>query len=115
MKKKLLSCLMAGVLAVQGFGGGASAAGTGSIKVDSVSVKAGSQFELPVKIERNLGIAALSLELTYEADKLELLGAKDGKYYIVGTHITTSYFGISFLRTAGAQLLLSKTQSLLVT
>ncbi|MBP0987033.1 MAG: hypothetical protein J6S92_01995, partial [Oscillospiraceae bacterium] len=83
MKKKLLSCLMAGVLAVQGFGGGASAAGTGSIKVDSVSVKAGSQFELPVKIERNPGIAALSLELTYEADKLELLGAKDGK--ILGT------------------------------
>ena len=83
MKKKLLSCLMAGVLAVQGFGGSVSAAGTGSIKVGSATVQTGTQFELPIEIESNPGIAALSLALTYDAEKLELLSAIDGK--ILGT------------------------------
>ena len=83
--KKLLSCLLAGALAVQGSQMIGSAADTGRIQIGSASVAAGETFELPVVIEQNPGVAALSLNLTYDASKLELLGAEDGK--ILGSSV----------------------------
>ncbi|HAG13683.1 MAG TPA: hypothetical protein DCG49_07450, partial [Ruminococcus sp.] len=83
--KKLLSCLLAGALAVQGSQMIGSAADTGRIQIGSASVAAGETFELPVVIEQNPGVAALSLNLTYDASKLELLGAEDGE--ILGSSV----------------------------
>ncbi|MBR4201854.1 MAG: hypothetical protein IKQ91_11425 [Oscillospiraceae bacterium] len=86
--KKLLSCVISGALALQGLSSGAFAADSGRIRVDSASVQAGETFELPVIIEENPGVAAMSLNLTYDASKLELLGAADGK--ILGTSVFLS-------------------------
>ena len=81
--KKLLSSVLAGILAVQSAQYIVIAADSGCIQVGSVSVNAGETFELPIELEKNPGITALSLNLTYDASKLELLGAADGK--ILGT------------------------------
>ncbi|MBP0967442.1 MAG: hypothetical protein J5722_07400, partial [Oscillospiraceae bacterium] len=81
--KKMLSCVLAGLLAAQGFGGSVFAGAAGQIKVGSAEVDPGASFELPVEITENPGITALSLELTYDASKLEFVGAADGK--ILGT------------------------------
>ena len=120
MKKKLLSCLMAGVLAVQGFGGGVSAAGASKfsaafnqkpafrtetaempltaaftdqntvqaengalIQADQITAAAGEQVEVPIRMQGNPGITALSLNISYDNTKLKLLGASDGA--ILGT------------------------------
>ena len=81
--RKLLSCVLAAALSLQGAHNIVSAADSGHIQVGSASVSAGETFTLPVTIEENPGIAALSLNLYYDASKLELLGAEDGK--ILGT------------------------------
>ena len=87
--KKLLSCVLAGALALQGTQNIVNAADQGRIKVNSASVCAGETFDLPIVIEKNPGIAALNLSLIYDADKLELLGAEDGKILGTSTFLTT--------------------------
>lgn len=81
--KKLLSCGLACLLSAQSLYCVVFAAEAGRISVGSATVGAGESFELPVVIEENPGIAAMSLNLTYDASKLELLGAADGQ--ILGT------------------------------
>ena len=81
--KKMLSCVLAGLLALQGTHHIVLAANSGHIQVGSASVKAGETFELPVILEKNPGVVALSLNLNYDADDLELIGVEDGK--LLGT------------------------------
>ena len=77
--RKMLSCMLAGLLAAQGFGGSVFAEAAGKIKVGSAEAEPGASFELPVEITENPGVTAMSLALTYDAAKLEFLGAADGK------------------------------------
>lgn len=81
--KKMLSCVLAGLLALQGTHHIVLAADSGHIQVGSASVKAGETFDLPVILEKNPGVIALSLNLNYDADDLELIGVEDGK--LLGT------------------------------
>ena len=81
--KKLLSCVFAGMLVLQGTQNNVFAIDSGRIQVGSASVSAGEIFTLPITIEENPGIAAFSLNLSYDASKLELLGVGDGG--ILGT------------------------------
>jgi len=83
--KKLLSCMLAGILAVQGLGGSAFAGASGTIRVGSAEAEPGAAFDLPVEITENPGLAALSLELTYDASKLELVSVTDCK--ILGSSV----------------------------
>ena len=83
--KKLLSCMLAGILAVQGLGGSAFAGASGTIRVGSAEAEPGTAFDLPVEITENPGLAALSLELTYDASKLELVSVTDCK--ILGSSV----------------------------
>ena len=87
--KKLLSCVLAGSLILQGTQKITNAANQGLIQVGSTSVGAGENFELPIVIEENPGITALNLSLTYDEDKLELLEAKDCKILGSSTFLTT--------------------------
>ena len=87
--KKMLSCILAGALALQGTQNIANATAQGSIEVGSASISAGETFELPVMIKDNPGIASLNLSLIYDTDKLELLGAEDGKILGTSTFLTT--------------------------
>lgn len=81
--KKLLACLLAGCFSVQMLGGMVFAEDDGKIAVASASVNGGEEFELPITLSENPGVAALSLGISYDAEKLELLSAEDGK--ILGT------------------------------
>lgn len=87
--KKMLSCILAGALALQGTQKIANATAQGSIEVGSASINAGETFDVPVMIKENPGIAALNLSLIYDTDKLELLGAEDGKILGTSTFLTT--------------------------
>ena len=85
--RKLLSCMLAGVLAAQGFGGSIFAEAAGKIKVSSAEAEPGAAFELPVEITENPGVAAMSLALTYDASKLELVSVTDGKILGSSTYL----------------------------
>ncbi len=87
--KKMLSCILAGALALQVTPKKANAMAQGSIEVGSASISAGETFEIPVMIKENPGITALNLSLIYDTDKLELLGAEDGKILGTSTFLTT--------------------------
>ncbi|MBP0988892.1 MAG: hypothetical protein J6S92_11510, partial [Oscillospiraceae bacterium] len=54
----------------------------------TVSAKKGDTVELPIRLYNNPGIAALSLNVSYDKTKLKLLGAADGK--ILGTSVFLS-------------------------
>ncbi len=83
--KKLLSCMLAGILAVQGLGGSAFAGASGTIRVGSAEAEPGAAYDLPVEITEHPGLAALSHELTYDASKLELVSVTDCK--ILGSSV----------------------------
>ena len=91
--KKITACALAGLIALQGLSGTAIAADSGVIRVGSAVVSAGETFSLPIQLEQNPGLAALSLNLSYDADMLELLGTEDGKIlgsstYLPGNDLT---------------------------
>ncbi|MBR3418519.1 MAG: hypothetical protein IKG82_07490, partial [Oscillospiraceae bacterium] len=91
--KKLLSCLTAGLLGVQGLTPGAFAEAHAAIAVGSCEAVPGEIFQLPVEIRENPGIAALSLSLVYDTARLELLGTQDGgilgeSSYLAGGDLT---------------------------
>lgn len=77
--RKILSCMLAGILAVQSFGGSALAGAAGKLRVGSAETEPGAAFDLPVEITENPGLAALSLALTYDASVLELVSVTDGR------------------------------------
>lgn len=77
--KKLLSCVLAELLVFQATPSIALAVESGQIKVASTSVLPGEIFDLPIELEKNPGVIALSINLTYDADELELIGVEDGK------------------------------------
>ncbi|MBR3448222.1 MAG: hypothetical protein IKH27_10495, partial [Oscillospiraceae bacterium] len=99
--KKLLSCLTAGLLAVQGLSMGAFAGERGRITVGSCAAAPGDTVSLPVEITENPGITALSLDLTYDASMLELLGTADGgilgqSEYLSGNDLTAVPYTMSW-------------------
>ena len=48
------------------------------IEADTVEAHVGDTVRVPVRIRNNPGIAALSLNISYDTAKLKLLGAEDG-------------------------------------
>ncbi|MBR3418007.1 MAG: hypothetical protein IKG82_04880, partial [Oscillospiraceae bacterium] len=56
---------------------------TAAIAADSVEAKVGETVRVPVRIQNNPGITALSLDVSYDNTKLTLIGAEDGR--LLGT------------------------------
>jgi len=80
MNNKIISMLLSTALTINGIGiYNVNAEGKGIIEVSSIEVNAGDVFDLPIELKSNPGVAAMSLNLTYDTDKLELISATDGQ------------------------------------
>ena len=80
MNNKIISMLLSTALTINGIGiYNVNAEDKGFIKVSSIEVNAGDVFDLPIELKSNPGVAAMSLNLTYDTDKLELISATDGQ------------------------------------
>ena len=80
MNNKIISMLLSTALTINGIGiYNVNAEDKGIIEVSSIEVNAGDVFDLPIELKSNPGVAAMSLNLTYDTDKLELIGATDGQ------------------------------------
>ena len=80
MNNKIISMLLSTALTINGIGiYNVNAEDKGIIEVSSIEVNAGDVFDLPIELKSNPGVAAMSLNLTYDTDKLELISATDGQ------------------------------------
>ena len=80
MNNKIISMLLSTALTINGIGiYNVNAEDKGIIEVSSIEVNAGDVFDLPIELKSNPGVAAMSLNLTYDTDKLELITATDGQ------------------------------------
>ena len=80
MKNKIISMLLSTALTINGIGiYNVNAEDKGIIEVSSIEINAGDVFDLPIELKSNPGVAAMSLNLTYDTDKLELISATDGQ------------------------------------
>ena len=80
MNNKIISMLLSTALTINGIGiYNVNAEDKGIIEVSSIEVNAGDVFDLPIELKSNPGVAAVSLNLTYDTDKLELISATDGQ------------------------------------
>lgn len=80
MNNKIISMLLSAALTINGIGVcNVNAKDKGVIEAPSIEVNAGDVFELPIELISNPGVAAMSLNLTYDTDKLELISVSDGQ------------------------------------
>ena len=80
MNNKIISMLLSAALTINGIGVcNANAEDNGIIEVSSIEVNVGDVFDLPIELKSNPGVAAMSLNLTYDTDKLELISVSDGQ------------------------------------
>ena len=80
MNNKIISMLLSTALTINGIGiYNVNAEDNGIIEVSSIEVNAGDVFDLPIELKSNPGVSAMSLNLTYDTDKLELISATDGQ------------------------------------
>ncbi len=59
-------------------GGGIQIGDSGSIMLGNVQAAPGEKFSVPVVLENNPGFSALRLAVSYDSEKLRLLGAENG-------------------------------------
>ena len=78
--KKSLAYLLACVIAVLSLSCAflAFAEDAVSIAVGAASGKAGETVEVPVKLDKNSGLAAIDIRFKYDTSALELTGGKNG-------------------------------------
>lgn len=56
-----------------------------TLVVDSVNARPGDTFEVAVRVENNTGLVGLRLDVVYDTDLLELVGAVGGKDFATAT------------------------------
>ena len=76
-KTRLLSILVCMILLVSCFPFACFAEGGASVSVGNASGKAGEEVTVNVNLADNPGLVAMTLDVNYDADKLELVSAND--------------------------------------
>ena len=99
--KRILSLLLCVLFVLSSFPAAASAAGTPTVRVERSEAAPGETITLPVAVENNPGIFALTFSFRYDTSRLKLTNVAPNTQSFPGTWQAGSLKGATWVSNAG--------------